>query len=123
MDALVIDDSETTRIQLEMCLQHLYKANVTQAVNGQDALDILREGQAFDIIFCDINMPIMGGFQFLETMHKEDLCKAPIVIVSTEGGGFMKEQGKHLGAKAWLLKPFEQDQVEKIANRLLKIAS
>ena len=122
MKALVIDDSETTRMQLQLFLEQLYQGEVTCSINGQDALRIMEaDHDKFDVIFCDINMPIMGGFQFMEALNDKNLHECPIVVISTEGGGFIKEQGKELGAKAWIMKPFNKEKIQKVVDHILEL--
>lgn len=114
---MVIDDGAAIR---QVVIQVLGSDGfeTIEAVDGQDALNKL-SGEKIDMFICDVNMPNMNGIQFLEAIRTEEKYRdyrfTPIIMLTTEAGEAMKEKGKQLGAKAWIVKPFQPDQLlEKI---------
>jgi CheY-like chemotaxis protein len=82
---LIVDDSEADQF---IC-QHMIKAfdpsfEILTAFDGEQAIEVLKKSDAQpDIIFLDINMPNMNGFEFLEEYQKQNLCGNIIVMLSS----------------------------------------
>ncbi len=91
------------------------------AINGQVAIDNLKISNALpDIIFLDLNMPIMNGFDFLTQIKKEDrLNKIPVGIFSTSNIISDKELSKGLGAIFFLTKPNDFQELCKKLQQIL----
>lgn len=76
------------------------------ADNGLEGFDKLREGFLPDIIFLDLNMPFMNGFDFLETFRREPVwADIPVVIFTTSSYQPDKDRADELQARAFLTKP------------------
>lgn len=107
---LTVDDSRTMRDLLRAAL---VKAGfeVVQAVDGQDGYEtLLREGA--DVIITDINMPVMDGFGFIETVRSDDSHRAtPILVLTTESDPDKKARARAAGATGWIVKPFNADKL------------
>jgi two-component system, chemotaxis family, chemotaxis protein CheY len=113
---MIIDDSETIRAVLErtLAMTKLPVDSVIQANNGKEALDKL-ETLWIDIIFSDINMPVMDGIKFVETVSASPEYKhVPVVIVSTEGSTTRIENLMKKGVKGYLRKPFTPEKIRDI---------
>jgi two-component system chemotaxis response regulator CheY len=84
---------------------------------------MLREaasGNAFDLIFSDINMPVMDGLEFIEKRKQEGLApNVPVVMITTEGSTPMVMRALAAGAKGYICKPFTTDQVKACVMPLL----
>lgn len=103
---LVVDDSPLVRAQVSSTLV-LQGCIVTQAVDGVDALARLEESRGFDLVVCDMNMPRLGGLEFLERLRNHPEYGATSVVILTTDDNFERVvRGKELGAKGWILKPF-----------------
>ena len=105
---LVVDDSATVRavIAKTLDLAEVPVGELYEAENGREALAILVE-HWIDLIFADINMPVMGGIEMIEKMAEDGtLSDIPVIIVSTEGSATRIEQLKSKGVSAYLRKPF-----------------
>ena len=121
LNVLVVDDSETVRSVLAKTLElsgidvgELYKA-----ANGKEALDILKD-HWIDLIFSDINMPIMGGVEMIQQMQQDDVLKAiPVIVVSTEGSMTRIEQLKAQGVRAYIRKPFTPELVRAVVGDII----
>jgi len=127
--ALIVDDSVMMRKVVERALRQagLDLTDVIQANNGLEALEALREaataGSGFDLIFSDINMPMMDGLEFIEQRKLEGLAPGvPVVMITTEGSAPMVMRALAAGAKGYICKPFTTDQVKACVMPLLAIA-
>lgn len=115
---LVVDDSALIRSVAEKAVKEA-GCEVVIATNGQEGLEALAK-ESVDIIFCDVNMPIMGGLEMVEIVKQNDRYRfIPIVMLTTENNQELKDKGKVLGVKAWLLKPFNKDRFLTAFNKLI----
>jgi two-component system chemotaxis response regulator CheY len=104
---LIIDDSNITRKVLVKTLgmTNLPVDTIDEAEHGQIGLDKLKDNWV-DLIFLDINMPVMNGVEFLEKLRADDTLKdLPVVIVSTEGSQERIKRLEELGISGYLRKP------------------
>ena len=129
MRALIVDDSAMMRKVVERALRQagLNLTEVIQANNGAEALTFLREAAgsnaAFDLIFSDINMPIMDGLEFIKQRKQEGLAPGvPVVMITTEGSTPMVMRALAAGARGYICKPFTTDQVKACVMPLLGAA-
>ena len=98
-------------------------SEVVQASNGEEALQILREGGNLALIMSDINMPVMDGLQFLEQRRKENLAVGvPVVMITTEGSEPFVLRAIAAGAQGYICKPFTAEQVKARVLPLLRAA-
>lgn len=130
MKALIVDDSAMMRKVVERALRQagVNLTEVAQANNGAEALEILREAASsqngIDLIFSDINMPVMDGLEFVEKRKEEGLAPgAPVVMITTEGSSPLVMRALAAGAKGYICKPFTTDQVKACVMPLLSAAS
>ena len=121
LNILVVDDSATMRTLIIKTLEvaEIPIGEIHQAGNGQEGLDVLADNW-IDLVFLDINMPVMSGIEMVDKMAEDGLMKTvPVIVVSTEGS---KEHILHLKAKgisAYLRKPFKPEQLRKIVEDLI----
>lgn len=119
---LIVDDSETVRavIARTMEMAGVPVRTLHEAENGQVALDILRR-EWIDLVFTDINMPVMSGVEMIAQMQQDDLLgTVPVVVVSTEGSKTRIEDLKEKGVRAYIRKPFTPEKVKQIVDELLQ---
>ena len=82
---LIVDDSPTMRQLLAFALKRLPGVSIAEAANGVDGLKKIT-GERFDLIFTDINMPVMDGLKALAVIRQDTaLNDLPIVVIYTEG--------------------------------------
>jgi two-component system chemotaxis response regulator CheY len=119
---MVIDDSPTIRVSVEMALKQL-GLSIKQAENGQDALDkigqIKAEGSEIAICISDINMPVMNGLEFNTECRKGDKV-TPVVVLTTEAEKDIIQKGKEAGASGWIIKPFQAEDLLNVVKRFVK---
>jgi two-component system chemotaxis response regulator CheY len=86
--------------------------NITEAVNGQDALAKLMNGK-FDLLLTDMNMPEMGGAELVRAVRNGLKSDIPIIIVTTKGEVTDRDLGMSLGANGYLTKPVDVKELIK----------
>ena len=118
---LVIDDSETVRVQLLRAFEEA-GYEVLEAENGRLGLEEMKKSKdKIDIVLCDVNMPEMDGLEMVRQVHvEEDLRNIPILMLTTEASKASKEIGKDAGVVAWITKPFKSEKVIGAVERILK---
>ncbi|CAM5781624.1 PleD family two-component system response regulator [Ottowia pentelensis] len=110
MKVLVIDDSNTIRRSAEIFLKQ-GGHEVTLAEDGFDALSKVGDSLP-DLIFCDILMPRLDGYQTCAIIKRnEKFAATPVVMLSSKDGVFDKARGRMVGSQDYLTKPFTKDQL------------
>lgn len=111
MEVLVVDDSKVMREMVVACLRSEPDLSFTHAASGLEAIERLSL-KAFDIVFLDLNMPDIGGFEVLEFVRGQaGLTDLPIVIVTTRGEEETRTRALEAGASLFMTKPFEPEQI------------
>lgn len=107
---LVIDDSNTIRRSAEIFLkQGGYE--VVLAEDGFDALSKVTDHRPH-LIFCDIMMPRLDGYQTCAIIKRNpDFSAVPVIMLSSKDGLFDKARGRMVGSEDYLTKPFTKDQL------------
>ena len=113
---MVVDDSATMR---KIFTRTIRKAGLSiadeilEAGDGQEALDKI-SGNPVDIILCDINMPGMGGLEFVKKCREDQAnANTKIVMISTESADDLIEGVKADGANGYVTKPFTPESIQK----------
>lgn len=102
---LVVDDSYAFSAMLQKALLMRGNVKVEVAKNGQEALELLDKVSS-NLIMLDIEMPIMNGIEFLETIRKNDLYKnIPVIIMSANKKTEIIKKAVDLGVTDYILKP------------------
>ncbi len=107
---LVIDDSNTIRRSAEIFLKQ-GGYDVLLAEDGFDALAKIND-HAPAVIFCDILMPRLDGYQTCAIIKRNArFAEVPVIMLSSKDGLFDKARGRMVGSQAYLTKPFTKDQL------------
>lgn len=118
---LIVDDSITTRQTLTLTLQ---KAGyqIIQAQDGQEALDQLQQHPHTELVICDVEMPRMNGFEFLQHCQRNpDLAATPVMMLSSRSSDKHRLLAEQLGAIAYISKPYlEHKLLEMVAEVISK---
>lgn len=121
LEILVVDDSKTIRgvIVKTLRLSGLDIGNVSEAANGAEALEVLRD-KWVDLVLTDLNMPVMTGLELVAAMAEDDLLESiPVIVVSTDGSQTRIDELKEKGIRAYIRKPFTPELIaQKIAEVL-----
>ena len=118
---LIVDDSPVMRtfIRRTIVLSGMEGAEILEASDGREALNLLRE-QWVDVVLTDINMPSMDGEQLVRCLEADDLLKSvPVVIVSTDSTESRMRQMLALGARGYVKKPFLPETLRGELERVL----
>ena len=118
MKILVTDDSKIARKMVVKTLQDLMqdKIEIHEAQNGLEALDLYKQISP-NIVFLDLTMPIMDGFEALEKIKEFDK-NAKIVIISADIQKLSMEKALNLGAFNFIKKPIDSSKMEQILNKI-----
>ncbi|MEV4701952.1 response regulator [Actinoplanes sp. NPDC049316] len=115
---LIVDDSASVRQVVTIALKGA-GYDVIAGVDGKDALSKLN-GQRIHLIISDVNMPNMDGITFVSEARKLPAYKfTPIIMLTTESQEDKKRQAQAAGAKAWVTKPFQPDQMLSAVAKLI----
>lgn len=118
---LIVEDSPTMRQLIAYTLRRLPDVALVEATDGVDALKKLGS-DTFNLIFTDINMPIMDGLKLVSHVRNDSaLNHIPIVIITTEGADEDRKRGLALGANNYLTKPIQAGKIIAVAKELLDI--
>lgn len=115
---LICDDSALARKQMARSLPATLNADVTFAIHGKNALEELAQKE-FKLMFLDLTMPEMDGFETLENMKRLGI-QTPVVVVSGDIQPKAKERVFTLGAKAFIQKPIGKDELKATLKELIE---
>lgn len=118
---LIVDDSRTARSVIEKALRlsgtPLHE--VLHASNGEEALSVLADHWV-DIVFSDINMPVMDGVTFLDKLREDSLLKGlPVVVISSDHTERRAQQLAERQVAGFLRKPFQPEQIRDVIRETL----
>jgi twitching motility two-component system response regulator PilG len=119
---MVIDDSNTIRRSAELFLKAA-GCEVMLAEDGFDALAKIAD-QHPQIIFVDIMMPRLDGYQTCTLIKRNDRFKStPVIMLSSKDGLFDRARGRMAGSDQYLTKPFTQESLVEAVNTYAKISN
>lgn len=120
---LVVDDSESIRAPLRESLEgagHI----VIEACDGVAGLEVARTRDDISLIFADLNMPRLGGIAMVaEIRQHAKFDQVPIIALTTEASGDIKDEGSKAGIDVWIIKPVVYNLMPTFVERLLTRAS
>ena len=120
---LIVDDEPHIRLLLEQTLEDLEDEGVQLLIadNGEEALDTIKAEKP-DLVFLDVMMPKMNGFDVCNAVKNELSIKGVYSIMLTaKGQEFDKLKGKEVGADLYMTKPFDPDEVVKKSMQVLEL--
>ncbi|MDJ1169527.1 response regulator [Roseofilum sp. BLCC_M154] len=118
---LIVDDETHIRILLEQTLEELEDKGVEllSAGDGETALGLIQEQQP-DLVFLDVMMPKMNGFDVCYHVKKKlNLKGMYIIMLTAKGQEFDKKKGEEVGANLYMTKPFDPDDLLEKAMEIL----
>ncbi len=114
---MVVDDSASMRRVIGIALKGA-GYDIIEGCDGKDALAKLT-GQKVHMIISDVNMPVMDGIAFLKAVKQLPAYKfTPVIMLTTESAEEKKREGQAAGARAWVVKPFQPEQLVNAVQRL-----
>lgn len=115
---LIVDDSTSIRNSMHQILSS-EGYDVIIASNGKEALSVIRPETK--LVITDVNMPEMDGITFVSKVRGGGAPDktVPIIILTTESQGDLRQKGKEAGATAWMVKPFKTEEMTSVIKRIL----
>ena len=120
---LIVDDEVHIRILMEQTLEDLEDEGVEliTATNGAEALELIQTERP-DLVFLDVMMPKMNGFEVCQTVKKDVATQDTYIIMLTAKGQEVdQQQGLDAGANLYMTKPFDPDEVLEKAAEILAL--
>lgn len=115
---MVVDDSASLRQVVSIALKGVGYETI-EACDGKDALKKL-DGKKIHLVISDVNMPNMDGITFVKELKNNPSYKfTPVIMLTTESQEEKKSEGKAAGAKAWVVKPFQPQQMLDAVSKLV----
>ncbi len=119
---LVIDDSNTIRRSAEIFLRQ-GGHEVVLAEDGFDALSKVNDHDP-ELIFCDILMPRLDGYQTCAIIKRNPrFSHVPVIMLSSKDGLFDKARGRMVGSQDYLTKPFTKEQLLRVVEQFRRLAA
>jgi DNA-binding response OmpR family regulator len=119
---LIVDDEVHIKMLLEQTLEELedeYDVELFTASDGEEGLAFIRSERP-DLVFLDIMMPKMNGYEVCRiVMDDESLGDVKIILLTAKGQEVDRKQGLELGAKMYMTKPFDPDEILKVSKDML----
>jgi two-component system cell cycle response regulator len=117
--ALVVDDSSTVRKQIELELK-LFGIQVDAVESGEQAFESLAR-KNYDLIFLDVVLPGVDGYQICKTIKKDKATKkTPVIMLTSKSSPFDRIKGALAGCDTYLTKPVKQTSFQKVVKKYLK---
>lgn len=115
---LIVDDSESFRKVVRIYLEAA-GYQVEEGTDGDHALSLIRN-RHFDLILSDVHMPGLDGISLLKEIRKLENEKfTPVVMITMENHDTIRKVAREEGARAWLMKPFEPEQLLRTVSLFL----
>lgn len=115
--ALIVDDASTVRMFHRIIIEQA-GWRVIEAENGIEALERILD-QPIDLMLVDVNMPVMDGYRFIESVRAAaEISLVPAIIISTEAETADAEKAFSAGANHYLVKPVKPDILTGLVNLL-----
>ena len=103
---MVVDDSPAVREQVRSDLVG-EGYEVVEAGDGRSALEWILANGPVQLIICDLNMPRLDGFGLCEELKRQEkTAQIPVFMLTSQSDNSLKQKGKELGIKAWIIKPY-----------------
>ena len=118
MKVLLVDDSGVMRKIISRSLNSLWIDEVIEAADGVEALEVFKDGEGFDLVLTDWNMPRMNGLELVQAIRAAG-HKLPIMMVTTETEKEQVVKAIQAGVNDYLVKPFDQDMLTMKLERVL----
>jgi two-component system chemotaxis response regulator CheY len=118
MTILTVDDAATVRMLVAMTLRKSGH-EVLEARDGEEALDIMKS-HPIDLVITDVNMPKLNGIELTRRVRAmRGMRRMPILLLTTERDPAKKLEGRVAGATGWIMKPFNQEHLVSLVNKVL----
>lgn len=115
---MIVDDSGSLRQVVGIALKSA-GYDVVEAADGLEGLRKL-DGRKIHLVISDVNMPNLDGLEMVRRLKAMPAYRfTPVIMLTTEVSAAKKEQGKAAGARAWVVKPFQPQQLLAAVSQLV----
>ena len=119
---LLVEDDAVDVLTIKRSLQEIHVTNrIDVAENGEQALEMLR-GNVYEhpcLILLDLNMPRMGGIEFLRIVKRDDsLKRTPVIVLTTSSDEQDKIESFNLGVAGYMVKPVDYQQFVEVVKTI-----
>ncbi len=111
---LICDDSSMARKQVARSLPEGWEVNIEFATNGLEGLEAIRQGKG-EMVFLDLTMPQMDGYEVLQKI-KEEQHKSMVIVISGDIQPEARERVKTLGALDFIKKPVNKEKLQTVLH-------
>lgn len=121
LNVLIVDDSATSRtyIRKTLLLSEVSIGALNEAVDGKQCLEILEKNPT-DLLFLDINMPVLSGMEVIDQMKQKGLMeKVSVVIISSEGSTKRIDELRSKGIHEFLRKPYTPEYFKEVLTKII----
>ncbi|MET0288380.1 MAG: twitching motility response regulator PilH [Pseudoxanthomonas sp.] len=116
---LIVDDSPSQLLGIQRIVEKLGHESIT-AEDGAAGVEVAKR-ELPDMVLMDVVMPNLNGFQATRTLSREATTRhIPVVLVTTKDQDTDRMWGLRQGAKAYLTKPFSEDELSEVIERILQ---
>ncbi|MCH2205225.1 MAG: response regulator [Lentisphaerales bacterium] len=120
---LVVDDSKFFVKQISGFLEESGYQTL-KAMDGVEALEVLRGGDQISLVLTDIEMPVMDGWQLVQEIRRDQALKElPVIAVTSVAGDYAREKGMNLGINEYLIKLDKEEILQNLKRHLYDRAS
>lgn len=112
---LICDDSNMARKQITRSLPDGWDVDITYAANGVEGMEVVRAGKA-EMVFLDLTMPEMDGYEVLEHIRQEK-HKSIIIVISGDIQPEARDRVMALGALDFIKKPINKEKLAEVLHR------
>ncbi|MFT6997768.1 MAG: signal transduction histidine kinase/CheY-like chemotaxis protein [Cryomorphaceae bacterium] len=118
MSILVAEDEPSNFIYIEALLED-YRCNIIHAINGREAVDIASKNNSIDLIFMDIKMPVLNGFEATKEIRKTNRS-VPIIAQTAYAMSEDRQMSIDIGCNDYIAKPISEEMLSKIIRKYIK---
>jgi CheY-like chemotaxis protein len=115
---LIVDDNRDCADSLQLVLSS-FGHDAQVAYDGFDAMQVLRDGGAFDVVLLDLSMPRMNGFDLARRLRNATMPCPAIIAISGWADSPTKQKAREAGIDGYLVKPVEIEQLRQMLDRSL----
>lgn len=112
---LICDDSGFARRQMARSVPDGWDVDISFAENGKEAIELIKEGKA-DVMFLDLNMPVMDGYQTMQAIKEQDL-PTMVIVVSGDVQPEARDRMMKMGAIDFIRKPIDNEKLTTILSQ------
>ncbi len=122
MKILLVEDSEKYLTEMKGILED-QDYEVITATDGLKGLEALKDNNDLSLIISDLNMPNLDGLSMCEKIRTDNIPSPPIMMVTTEGSLELKNRGKSVGVRYWLIKPVPGKMLLSMVEKAIQATS